>query len=43
MEKLENIGMPEVERLVKDVTNIYLGSATGVIYVIAERNTENKR
>ena len=38
MDKLENIGMSEVEILVKDVTNIYIGSAKVVIRVVAERN-----
>ena len=41
MEKLGNIGVPEFKLLVKDVANLYIGSATGVCSVVAERNVAN--
>ena len=42
MDKLEKIGMSEVEHLVKDITNIYVGSATGISRVVAEKNAANE-
>ena len=42
MNKIENIGLPEVKLLVKDVTNLYIGSATVVSRVVAEINVKNK-
>ena len=38
MDNLENLGVSEVERLVKDVANLYAGSAAGVIRIVSENN-----
>ena len=43
MENLENLGVPEVEHLVKDVTKLYIGIAIGVRHVVVERNEANER
>ena len=42
MEKLENIGVHEFKRLVKDVSNLYVGSSAVVSRVVAESNADNK-
>ena len=40
IDKLENIDLPEVDRVVKDVDNIYVGSASGIKWIVAESNAK---
>ena len=42
MDNTEKLGVPEVERLVKDVFNLYIVSASVVRHIFDERKTENK-
>ena len=42
MDKLEKLGVPDVKWLVKDVVNLYVGSAKGISRVVYENNTANE-
>ena len=42
MENLENLALPEVKLLVKDVAKLFLGSTTGVSRFVFEKNVANK-
>ena len=41
MDKLENIGVTEVERLVKYVSNLCVFSAAGISHVVSKIKVEN--
>ena len=42
MDKLKKIGLPEVERMVKDVANLYVGSTAGISCAVSESNVTKK-
>ena len=41
MDKLENLGVPEVELLINNVANLYVGSDTGISRIVSESNASN--
>ena len=43
MDNVDLVDAPKVERLVKDVNNLYISSATGVDAIVAERNVANEK